>query len=187
MKLGKSVKETFDKVIQRYSTMKPWVIWNGWKSKAEKDKNEQIKSQNDDDLLLWPSGQSENQFYIKYLNECEKQLLKLGSPEIANTCVLHHDNAPCRCAFSVMQFLASKSIPVLLQPPYLPGMSSCDSFCNPGLTSYKRKAFRVSNNWHPKFRDKGTRSSTSRSLPWKLESELDAQEEYFEGNHINVT
>jgi len=42
--------------------------------------------------------------------------------------MLHHDNATCHTAISVNEFLAKKGISVILQPPYLPDLSSCDFF-----------------------------------------------------------
>jgi len=34
--------------------------------------------------------------------------------------MLHHENAPCHMAISVIEFLAKKAIPVVPQPPYSP-------------------------------------------------------------------
>jgi len=42
--------------------------------------------------------------------------------------MLHHDNAPCHTAISVIEFLAKKGIPVVSQPPYSPDVSPC-YFC----------------------------------------------------------
>jgi len=42
--------------------------------------------------------------------------------------MLHHDNAPCHMAISVIEFLAKKGIHVVPQPPYSPDLSPCD-FC----------------------------------------------------------
>ena len=44
--------------------------------------------------------------------------------------MLHHDNAPCHMAISVIEFLAKKGIPVVPQPPYSPDLSPCDFFCS---------------------------------------------------------
>ena len=49
-------------------------------------------------------------------------------PEIADTLMLHHYNAPCHTAISVNEFLNKKGIPVVQQPPYSPGLSPCDFF-----------------------------------------------------------
>ena len=42
--------------------------------------------------------------------------------------MLHHDNAPCHMAISVIELLAKKSIPVVPQPPYSPDPSPWDFF-----------------------------------------------------------
>jgi len=42
--------------------------------------------------------------------------------------MLHHDNAPCHTAISVIEFLAKKGIAVVPQPPYSPDLSPCDFF-----------------------------------------------------------
>jgi hypothetical protein len=42
--------------------------------------------------------------------------------------MLHHDNAPCHTAISVIEFLAKKGIPVVPQPPYSSNLSPCDFF-----------------------------------------------------------
>ena len=49
-------------------------------------------------------------------------------PSIANNWMLHHDNAPCHMAISVIDFLAKKGISVVPQPSYSPDMSPCDFF-----------------------------------------------------------
>ena len=47
---------------------------------------------------------------------------------IADNWMLHHDNAPCHTAISVIEFLAKKGIPVVPQPPHSPDLSPCDFF-----------------------------------------------------------
>ena len=49
-------------------------------------------------------------------------------PGIANNWMLHHDNAPCHMAISVIEFLSKKGIPVVPQPAYSPDLSPCDFF-----------------------------------------------------------
>ena len=49
-------------------------------------------------------------------------------PSIADNWMLHHDNAPCHTAISVIKFLA-----VVPQPPYSPDLSPCDFFLFPKL------------------------------------------------------
>jgi len=47
--------------------------------------------------------------------------------------MLHHDNAPCHTAISVIEFLCKKGIPVVPQPPYSPDISPWDFFLFPKL------------------------------------------------------
>jgi transposase len=49
-------------------------------------------------------------------------------PNIAKTWILHHNNATAYAARSVQQFLTSKSIMVLPQPPYSPDLAPCNIF-----------------------------------------------------------
>ena len=48
--------------------------------------------------------------------------------DIADDCVLQHDNAPAHTALSIREFLAKKSIAVLPHPPYSPYLASCDFY-----------------------------------------------------------
>jgi len=52
-------------------------------------------------------------------------------PSIANNLILHHDNAPCHMAISLIEFLAKKGIPVVPQPSYSSDLSPCDFFFVP--------------------------------------------------------
>ncbi|XP_050522590.1 protein GVQW3-like [Daktulosphaira vitifoliae] len=80
-----------------------------------------------------PLGQTVNQhFYREVLERLRKRVLRVR-PDIANTWILHHDNAPCHTALSVLQYLTSKGITVLPQPPYSPDMSPCDFFLFPRM------------------------------------------------------
>ena len=73
-----------------------------------------------------PQGQTFNkQYYREVLERLIKRVLRVR-PEIADTWMLHHDNAP-----SVNEFLAKKSISVVPQPPYSPDLSPCDFFLFP--------------------------------------------------------
>jgi len=104
----------------------------------KESKNEQIKSQNHAKLCFdsvgvvhkefMPQGQTVNELcYREFLERLIKRVHRVR-PEIANTWVLHHDNAPCHTAISVNQFLAKKGISVFPQPPYSPDLSPCDFF-----------------------------------------------------------
>jgi transposase len=49
-------------------------------------------------------------------------------PNIVTNWIFHHDNAPAHSAFSVAQYLTSKGIMVMPQPPYSPDLTPCDFF-----------------------------------------------------------
>jgi hypothetical protein len=56
-----------------------------------------------------PEGQTFNQFYYhEVLERLRKRVVRLR-PSIANNWMLHHDNAPCHTAISVIEFLAKKA------------------------------------------------------------------------------
>jgi len=46
--------------------------------------------------------------------------------------MLHHNNTPCHTAVSINEFLAEKSIPVVLQPPIRRISVLVTSFYSPG-------------------------------------------------------
>ncbi|GFW65801.1 putative mariner transposase [Trichonephila clavipes] len=80
-----------------------------------------------------PQGQAVNQhFYREVLERLRKRVMRVR-PNIKNSWVLHHDDAPCRTEISMNRFLASKNIPVASQPPYSPNLSPCDFFLFPKL------------------------------------------------------
>jgi len=73
-----------------------------------------------------PRGHTVNQFsYREILERLRKRVVSVR-PSIADNWTLHHDNAPCHTAISVMEILAKKCIPVVPQPPYSPDLSPCD-------------------------------------------------------------
>jgi len=75
-----------------------------------------------------PAGQTVNQYYYKDILERLRKRVIQVRPNIATNWILHHDNAPAHAAFSVVQFLTSKGITVMLQPPYSPDLVPCDFF-----------------------------------------------------------
>ena len=83
-----------------------------------------------------PQGQTVNQFYYREVIERLRKRVVRVRPSIANNWLLHHDNAPCHMAISVIEFLAKKGIPVVPQPPYSPDLSPCNFFLFPKLTIY---------------------------------------------------
>jgi len=75
-----------------------------------------------------PTGQTVNQYYYKdILERLRKRVIRVH-PNIATNWILHHDNAPAHAAFSVAQFLTSKGITVMPEPPYSPVLAPCDFF-----------------------------------------------------------
>ena len=67
-----------------------------------------------------PQGHTVNQFYYHEILERLRKRVVRVRPSIADNWMLHHDNAPCHAAISVIEFLAKKGIPVVPQPPILP-------------------------------------------------------------------
>ena len=68
-------------------------------------------------------GKTVNQFYYcEFLERLRKRVVRL-QPSIVNNWMLHHNNAPCPMAISVIEILAKKVIPVVPQPPYYPDLS----------------------------------------------------------------
>ena len=64
-----------------------------------------------------PQGQTVNkQYYHEVLERLRKRVRRVR-PEIADTWMLHHDNAPCHTAINVNECLAKKGISVVPQPP----------------------------------------------------------------------
>ena len=76
-----------------------------------------------------PPGKTVNQVYYCQVLERFRKRVNRVRPDIARNWILHHVNAPCHTALSVWQYLASKGIAVLQQPPYSPDMSPFDFFC----------------------------------------------------------
>jgi hypothetical protein len=64
------------------------------------------------------AGQEFSQYYcIEVLERLRKRVLQVCS-STEKDWILHHDNAPAHAALSVVQFLTSKCIMVMPQPPY---------------------------------------------------------------------
>jgi len=78
-------------------------------------------------------GQTVNKHYYREVLERLRKRIHRVRPEIADTRMLHHDNALCHTAISVNEFLTKKDIPVLPQPPYSSDLSPCDFFLFPKL------------------------------------------------------
>jgi len=75
-----------------------------------------------------PAGQTVNQYYYtEILEKLRKRVMQVG-PNIAKNWILHHYNEPAHAVLSVAQFLTSKCIMVMLQPPYSLDLAPCDFF-----------------------------------------------------------
>ena len=80
-------------------------------------------------------GQTVNHaFYKDVLLRLRKwvQQVQMG---IADNWVLHHNKAPAHNALSILEFLATKNIPVLPHPPYSPDLAPGDLYLFPKLKS----------------------------------------------------
>ena len=105
---------------------------------SERSEKEQIKNKIRAHLLFdsegivhtefVPQGHTVNQFYYRELLERLRKRVVRVWPSIADNWMLHHDNAPCHTAISVIKFLA-----VVPQPPFSPDLSPCDFFLFPKL------------------------------------------------------
>jgi hypothetical protein len=56
--------------------------------------------------------------------------------KIADTWILHHDNAPSHTSITVREFLAQNKITTLPHPPYSPDLAPCDFFLFPKLNTH---------------------------------------------------
>jgi predicted nucleic acid-binding Zn ribbon protein len=89
----------------------------------EDSNNEQIENQIHINLFIdtqcavhkqvVSQGQAFNQQCCREVLERLRKRVHRARPEIADTWMLHHDNAPCHTAISVNEFLTKKGIPVV--------------------------------------------------------------------------
>jgi len=101
-----------------------------------------------------PQGQTVNkQYHHEVLERLRKRVHRVR-PEIADTWMLHHDNALCHTAISVNELLTKKGISVVPQPPYSPDLSPCDFFIFPKLLIPPQKSSFWNCGQHPKGRDR---------------------------------
>ena len=80
-----------------------------------------------------PQGQTVNQQYYREVLELLRKRVHFVRPEIADTWMLHHHNAPCHTANSVNECLTKKGTPAVPQPPYSSDLSPFDFFLFPKL------------------------------------------------------
>jgi len=75
---------------------------------------------------LVPPGQTVNgHFYVQGLQRLRDAVWRKRRDKWQGEW-LHHDNASSHTSLVVQQFLAEKSIPVIIQPPYSPDLAPSD-------------------------------------------------------------
>ena len=80
-----------------------------------------------------PRGQTINkQDYGEVFEQLRKRVYRIRA-EIADTWMLHCNNAPCHTAISMNEFFTKTDIPVVPQPPCSLDLSPCDFFLFPKL------------------------------------------------------
>ena len=140
-----------------------------------------------------PQGHTVNQFYYReILKRLRKRVVRLR-PSITDNWMLHHHNAPCHTATSVIECLAKKGIPVVPQPSYSPDLSPCDFILFPKLKFHlKGRHFGTVENIEKAVTDQ------LKAIPvsdyqrcyeeWKqrLRRCVASQGNYFEGDKLNL-
>jgi hypothetical protein len=77
----------------------------------------------------WVSaGQTVNQYYYTEILERLRKRVMRFRPIIQKNWIFHHNNAPAYAVLSVAQFLISRCITVMPQPPYSHDLAPCDFF-----------------------------------------------------------
>jgi transposase len=71
---------------------------------------------------------------MEMLKRLKKSVARVR-PEVANTFILHHDNAPSHASLLLREFLAKQTVATLPQPPYSPDLACPISFCFPSSNS----------------------------------------------------
>jgi len=140
-----------------------------------------------------PQGHTVNQFYYReVLERLWKRVIRVR-PSIADNWMLHHDNAPCHTAISVMEFLAKKGVPVVPQPPYSPELGPCDFYLFPKLRfHFKGRHFFTVENIEKAVTDQlnAIRVSDHQRCyeDWKqcLRRCVAPQRNYFEGDKLDL-
>jgi len=141
----------------------------------------------------FPLDKTINQYYYKdILERLRKRVIRV-LPNITTNWILHHDNAPAHAEFSVTQFLTSKCITAMPQPPYSRDLALCDFFLfQKAKSAMKGHHFESTEN---------IQRSVTRALKdilqaafqecykqwqhcWK--TRVEAQGMYFEGNRVSV-
>ena len=117
-------------------------VWSGTRVKTPRPKKARMSKSKIKTMLICffdSQGVVHNEFVPprqtvnKQVLEWLRKRVHRVRPKIADTWMLHHDNAPCHTAISVNEFLVKKGISVVPQPPYSPDLSPCDFFFFPKL------------------------------------------------------
>ena len=139
-----------------------------------------------------PPGQTVNkQYYREVLERLRKRVHRVR-PDIADTSMLHHDNAPCHTAISVKEFLA-KNIFRWLRSHHTRLMSSCDFFLFPKLKFHlKGRHFGTVDNIHKVVTDQLRAllhehfQHCYREWEQRLRRCVVSQGNYFEGDNVDL-
>ena len=165
----------------------------------KESKNEQINNQNHANLFFDSQGvvhkefvppeQTVNkQYYREVLERLRKRVYRVR-PEIADTWMLYHDNAPCHTSISVNEFVANKGISVVPLPPYSPDLSPCDFFTFPKLKfDLKGRHFGTVDNIQKVVRTLLHEDFQHCYREWeqRLRRCVASQGNYFEGDNVDL-
>jgi len=140
-----------------------------------------------------PQGHTVNQFYYREILERPRKRVVRVRPNIADNWILHHDNAPCHTAITVIEFLAKKGIPVVPQPQYSPDLSPCDFVLFPKLKfNLKGRHFGTVENIEKAVTDQLKAIPVSdyqrcyKEWEQRLRRCVASQRNYFEGNKFDL-
>jgi len=111
-----------------------------------------------------------NHYYYKDILERLRKRVIWVRPNIATNWILHHDNATAHAAFSVAQFLTSKGITVMPQPPYSPDLAPYDFFLfQKAKSAMKEEPVRIKRR-HPEVCNAGLKRHSSSCVPGMLQT-----------------
>ena len=107
-------------------------------SSSEESTHEQIQGENHDYVFFdsrgivhkefVPPGQTVNHAFYKDVLELLRKRVQRVQMDIADSWMLHHDNAPAHTLLSIREFLVKKNVPVLPHPLYSSDLAPYD-FC----------------------------------------------------------
>ena len=130
-----------------------------------------------------------NSTIVRSLNDSEKRVHRVW-PEIADTWMLHQNNAPCNTAISLKECLTKKGIPVILQTPYSPDLSPYVFFLFPKL-KFHLKGRHWNCGRHPKCRERPAEDTPTWRIPALIQEGeqllrrfVGSQGKNFEGDNV---